>query len=544
MNKDIIVSEIGMKCVDIAQATVAHIVGRDYELMFCNCWEFSFIENKEDINFNFKSKEDEYILEKYFHTIAIRMSKNISDFSYYLEKYYNIRTTYYSNLSSNKVWSMISNITNGKNYIGMWYDQFYLPWAKEIRKQAPLRYDGFILIIGYNVIEKKIICLDIHGSRKVEMLTLDIFLKYIYSKSEHYLIKYEVLKEKKEIDFKNIQSNLYNNFGNLDISSMIYKMRKFEMFLEKDFDYQRELELSLLGRYELSAPTHIEGIKSLTDISRKRNLFSIYLKYVGKKVEDENILYLSDKFKLLAADWQIMVSIMVKSYYLKDFKGLNKKLYNQVQVCIAHEESILNNLFDERKREHKHINYIIEEKRDELNLGYDLLDINKYYNSKAFAKDRSNDEKANFDNLGNFLIIPKNKEIVCSGCHIDIYQNRYDNISCDGQVIDNLDKKYQCLFLIGACDLGAYYGNFRIEYDDNTFEDKIVGFGEWRVEKCEFNEVVIWKGARVNFGEINNEELGYIFQQKIIIMRRNKIKKIILPKNKHIHIWGIIGKQL
>ena len=410
MSEDIIVAKSGMKCTEITQATISHMAGRGYELMFCDSWGFSFINDKKIIEDHIIIKEQQNIIEQYYDTIAVRTSSGYSNFSENLEKYYGIETTVLTNIKSCDIKPIVFNAFRANSYIGMWFDQYYMPWAKEIRKEAPLRYDGFLLLLGYDSIHKEILCLDIHGSRNMEKLPIKSFYEYINSIQYQNLMIYRVSNEKSQYLLSDVLNHIYDRF-NHDINNGIFnQMNQFAVFLNEKFDFQREIELSLLNIDKLSAPTHIEGIKVISDISRKRNLFSLCLEYIGLMSGKDSIGFLADKFKLLAGYWQMIVSFLVKSFYKNDITNINSKLYNQAMICIEYEEKICNCLLNTLSSKiiyNEHINKIT--KQDFI---YEMIQIEQYYNNKAFANSVSNNEKANFDGLGNFLLMPLTKKII------------------------------------------------------------------------------------------------------------------------------------
>ena len=308
------------------------------------------------------------------------------------------------------------------------------------------------------------------------------------------------------------------------------KMKRFAYFIRNNLDMEKEEKYSLLGVEALSAPTHIEGVKKIRDIARMRNLYAITLEYYAERKTE--VIPLANYFRIAASNWQNIVSLLVKASYLKEYKGLEERVAKLIIKCADYELDIINYMVALEKK----IEFNYCEKKDigVFDKGKKIeLDIKHFYNNRAFALTELNKEDANIDGMGSFLL--KSQKEYRSEI---IKDRKYDNIVCCEQKIV-IDEQIKKIFIVGTCDSGAYYGNLGIFYDDGILENKLIGFGEWRFEKCELGEKVVWKGERVCFGKLCIEEQGYIFEYKLDDFRNVKIKKIMLPKNKHIHIFKI-----
>ena len=534
MQDVILEASMGMKCTDIAQATLARLHKREYRLMFADCWKFSYIEDESIIINAMKECNREGEIYPYKDTIGLRLSGKVEGIDENLYKYHGIKTSYY-NWKGKELIDNTFQMLNAGGCVGMWYDQFYMPWAKEMRKKAPLRYDGFFVLLEYKEYINSFLCIDIHGSRKIEVLPFEIFQQFVNLGEEHKIIVYEIFEERRiEYGLKENISIQLKRVGYGTGNSICDKMRKFSRFVKENLDFEKEVQYSLLDIPELSAPTHIDGVKRIRDVARMRTLYSITLEYYAE--HNPLMKSLASEFKIAASNWQNIVSVLVKASYLKENKGLGETIAGLILKCADYEEYIMEHMQSLLKTMNEDDGSIEEE--EEVGKQQEFLYLKKFFNNKAFAKSINNVENADIDGMGNFMICEKKHKTQENNLFSILETEKYDNVVCCGQNI-KMDKTIESMSVIGTCDSGAYYGGIKIIYQDDIVENKVIGFGEWRFDKCELGERLVWSGERVYFGMESKEEQGHIFENVLNGFRKCKIKEIVLPLNSHIHIFGI-----
>lgn len=179
---------------------------------------------------------------------------------------------------------------------------------------------------------------------------------------------------------------------------------------------------------------------------------------------------------------------------------------------------------------------------------FKVLDIKKLMNHKVLYKLENIDSISLFDKSEIYLIYPKEglKLDEIELCNEYIYEfngNRdYDNIICEGQVINFPMQNIREILIIGYCDFG-------------TVSDYLDIIGENYIEKCEFVMKTIqsdsWQGIDNSIKNVNCKTafsmMGHDGQKHKIYYWKasteNKLKKyssIKLPFNISIHIISIV----
>jgi hypothetical protein len=121
--------------------------------------------------------------------------------------------------------------------------------------------------------------------------------------------------------------------------------------------------------------------------------------------------------------------------------------------------------------------------------------------------------------------------------------NIYDNISCNCQKINFIEKNYSTLIIIGCAEWGNQSTSIIVNY---VGENKIklpFEISDWSFSEPIFNELLIWKGKsfeRTKNGiELINWFKGNIFAQLIKLDKSKKLESIVLPDCGNIHVFAL-----
>lgn len=579
-----IVEQGGMVCQDMAYATAAVALKREYQLMYLKAWEFDFSLEHTFLSKNpkefalydsYEPEKQKSICREYEQAIGKRVSAGNPDVELMLEAFHGVKVVQKSAEDENAYWNGILKQLDKKIPVDMWFDQYYMPWTKQMRKKAPLRYQGYMMINGYDPLTEQISCIDIHGTRQQESMPLSTFQEFLHQHQRFQYTTYEICNEGRFFD-RNIfltetLSRVYekNECG----YDMFAKMRGFAEYVRELFDLQREIALSHETKGEIAAPTHLLCSKGLIEVSRMRNLFAVTLDYIATHENNDSFHTMSKKFKLLATKWQVLVSMIGKAYFKHSYDGLSVQLAEHIEK-IAQMEDALAGQFEELlqttcddageivdcnskkkrngddvRKEHSGT----EVHRDCVGTSRTVtdvyLDLGADVNNKAFSPDNRNVWNADFDGLGNYLILDeqmKQERFDCAAGRFLLRtgQKEKDNICCNGQKITVEPAFYKEICILGACDSGAFYGQMQIQYEDGTSEDIILGFSEWRFGKCEFGDRSAWKGKRVYWNKISEEEMGYLFTTQISLHEARKVTGLKLPECENMHLFAVTLRKL
>ena len=119
--------------------------------------------------------------------------------------------------------------------------------------------------------------------------------------------------------------------------------------------------------------------------------------------------------------------------------------------------------------------------------------------------------------------------------------NYYDNISCNGQEIEDINKNIKYIDIIGSAEQGIFSDDCILIYDD--CEKRLnIDVTDWWDKSIFYNEKVVWNGICGEISSNNYESLNKvsIFSKKYTIDEKRKLKSIILPKCSNMHIFSIV----
>lgn len=512
-----LINAAGMKCNDMAKASVARCFHRDFELMFADAWKFNY------------SGADSSVIGGNISVGENRFAENLS-------KFHGVETLTKDISGQQECLDFLLSHLDQEMPINMGFDQAYLPWAKEVRKKVPLRYTGNILLWRYD--QDTLKCIDIHGSQQNESLPFSNFLEYAGTVDK---IKTNAFRKKHSTDEFDLKEHIELTENYLfKTDGMFEQMAQYAGKIKETLNFQQEIDYTIKQGRNLATPNWIIMVADIIDVGRMRALYSLSLKYMADTYKNADLDNLSNEFKMLWSKWQLIVSVLVKSYYAKNYDNLNLRVSNSMLDIIEEEKKLADKLAASITSSGyaNKISHMIPD--DETNIQYQYPDIRHFFNNKAFSTGLSG-EKADFDGLGNYYLLKdvKGSEVVLGRkITFRIQMGENDNIKCLGQSLKvDLCGVRQICFL-GACESGAFFGEFELSFQEEHSQKAILGFGEWRFGKCELGESLAYVADRVYFNRVSEQEKGYIFFNTINVPNEN-VSEIKLPNCENMHIFAI-----
>lgn len=122
------------------------------------------------------------------------------------------------------------------------------------------------------------------------------------------------------------------------------------------------------------------------------------------------------------------------------------------------------------------------------------------------------------------------------------YENKYDNVSTDGQHI-KIGSYISEIHIVGTSCPGDYLEEFVLCKDDGKRKEFKIGFSDFlSIEPC-FEESLIYQSnyAHSQFGRAEHLKIS-MWINSIVIEEKEFIEELILPKNMFLHIFSITIK--
>ncbi len=307
----------------------------------------------------------------------------------------------------------------------------------------------------------------------------------------------------------------------------------------------------VIGKYNDLNINDVPLIFNSAILYRSRAFFSFVLSYIGNKFNDKVMLELADQLMISASKFYSIRSLLLKCYFLQNMSESHKQRVSEFLLKIVEIEA---NVLECLKK--NQVTYMMEadEKGNKdvtvlENSNYYKIELDKYYNNKAFGESLQNSSGADFDSMGGFFI---GREYPYGGtlCLNDIYNfniskkgKMYDNISCCGQEIEIEPGVHPCIAIMASVSHGNFKDYMTVVYESGKQEQVLLACSSCWYPKAHFNEEIIWQGeyvAKANREDYYMEKRKLnIYAQKYTIGSGEKIVKIILLDCPDIHIFAI-----
>lgn len=115
-------------------------------------------------------------------------------------------------------------------------------------------------------------------------------------------------------------------------------------------------------------------------------------------------------------------------------------------------------------------------------MNYDCIDITGFYNNKMIFSEHENIAASALDDCfinSCFDNINSGKIPLLFSSGTDINHLQYDNISCEGQIIDLHNRLYKSIYCVGFCEWGDMRGELTLNYQNGTVRHTDIFFYDW-----------------------------------------------------------------
>lgn len=518
MNSMRLIQTADMKCDDAAIATVATWWGRNYEMAFSQLWDFKFLpedtKNPNLIGTRIKTPDE---LSKYIN----------------LQKYHDILTTRFDCKDSEEFEHLLLEEVKNGHPVMMEIDPRNKPWATKRELTDNL---SFILAYDFDRAKNGLICLDIHGSKKVEFLPMQNFVQECKSRKTFYFGAFSKLEQKEiQIDWKEFLLNSVNNICKNPENDYFGAIKSFADSFE---NIDLELECSDSNFY--MSPI----CWNMKNICRYRNLYALSLEYLSKKCNKREIDDIAKMFIQAGSKWYLGLALLTKSVYVKSInkdiiERIKKAIYNaadfEKEIC----ESIYKLCDTGSLAQAK--NFEVNSKDKISGKRFYNLPLDKYFNNKAFYTDEHIED---FDGTFSCFLkdgLPESGLVSVGEKTFDMRNcllPKMDNISCRSQTINiDFNERISGIYFLCCAEWGNFYENIKIIYKDNHTENCYVTFADWIYKTTYQGLTIAWQGK----GMYENREKTadvFIFEQAFPV-NNEEIKAIELPYLPNCHIFAI-----
>ena len=484
------------ECVEHALVSFGETLGIDFVKAYAGSWKFDFEEKQE--------KKHNVI-----GSCIYQKSELVNNYN----KYNDIAISYINVEVVEQLIDIIFENCNRNIPTIIHMDTYYSYWGLLYNKI----HSGHVAIaVGIDVNEKKICIVDPDYSETPFWVGFELLV----NASKFYL---------------------QISIGNEDKYS--YDKLLFEIFERKEIYMNQFNRIELFAKkfYNQFEPISEFGIKcdidavldsEIIEIIKNRNMFIVFLEQLLNQYS--NIEKVIENLYISIGKWNTVMNVFFKAARTGWRKDFNEKIYNILMSISQVEREAYNQLYDcKRKIIYKNKSVSCTKTK------CITIDISKSCNNKGFIFKNDVVENCDLTGVGEYIEL-NNYE--ASLLHNEVvfkclFKNVFDNIICNGQIIDLdvIDDVFSIEILLCAEWGGCEDSINLIDCSGYEFNKKIVAND---ISEVDLNNVLVIGKSKNMDGSIVNEKVG-VTHNSIILDEEIKLKSIRLPVNPNMHILAI-----
>ncbi|MCL6588780.1 MAG: hypothetical protein K6U80_02400 [Firmicutes bacterium] len=514
----------GHDCLEDLIASVAAWWNRSHELIFIESWGFYFDQNSGDI-FGKRLRPVADI------EILIKKQK-------FLEKFHGIKCIYNNTIASAGVLNFLRLQIQAGFPIICFIDMFWCPCSHGYKKRHA---SHTILVTGIDGAGENLFFIDPLISKKGERISAGEFLEGYESCIT--FIKKDL--KRLHLSWRKI---IQDAVRNLKSSAVFEQMRIFAGELERNVDLTVEIDNS---HFIWDAPL----MKRIQEVKGGRLKFILALQYLVKNFGAVKLEEACEKLKYVASRWDVVYSILVKSYLSKN-KEVIAQAATKIREIADLEEDIARLLLDitnsgsmKNSMAEKNLETLPAKLPQAQVSRVVFVELKDYMNNRAFGESGNTRGMANFDGIGTYYIwknqgtggVLKAGEMKFKFPQPE--DGAYDNISCQGQEIKVTEDEYCNIMLLGCAEMGSFIDTLTVNYSDGQSESVEFGFTNHTINNPIYGEVVACKVEGVGLDRDGNdlffEDPVQIFAKSYILKKKGRVVSVNLPDLSNIHIFAI-----
>lgn len=505
-------------------ASVAGWLGRDYELMFSECWSIRFNSLGDRSHLGERigvEKNNGLNLLKQYHGIQF-IYKNIEDVNSALE-------------------IIKRELIDGRPVIGI-VDAYWVPWDDVFQK---LHSSGhFFLIVDIDKLRNDLTCVDGYFMQKDVIIPRGNFATGFKN-----LMTVSILNDRQNDLYKIINSAAKSFMGDNKSKNSVKAIYDFAEEIEKINDLEQEIT-GYDGYWSTPLWT------AFNEIVKGHVQFATTLRYIARKIPalTLKLMEVSERVLQMSEQWFVVRGMIGKAVVVKEPKLIINRLSNKIKNIAYEEEIVAQELL-----------MIVQEKTNLLNKNavvvnnsscilegiktQDMIyaDLTQYFNNDGFSNHLSFTCSADLTGFGycfSMQGLPVDETWEIEGMKFKfptIAEEQNNNISCLSQLIPIPVNNYSYFMILMCAEFGDFVSQLEIMYDNGKIESIPMCVTEWN-SLPKFGEVIAWKGniiKRVESSIKLIESPHYIFAKVYPLNSNLLLSGIRLPECPNIHVFSI-----
>lgn len=507
-------------CAEMEVAAVAGWLGRGYEFMFADSWNFSF---------------DPCRSERIGECLSVNLRFDVG----LLERYHGIliqeRVLY---TFAEAVEDIRSELRQGRPVI-VALRANAVPWDGGFRNPSNIRLHA-ATIIGFSDEHQAFICTDSWYGKYAAHCPMELFEEaYIHHAT------LTVTKDEPAYDDWQARVRAHVPVGEHKDRDPYEQMRALASAVRTRLNLADELRDS---RSWHDSPL----IKSVFDLSSGRKMFASLLRLLAQMNELAGMEPMIEELEEASYRWRSVNKIIVNELMNPSGESdYSRILADKIEEIARLEERTARRLLaycdDYHPMEEAAAGKetVRETERSAIRSEYLCLPLNAHFNNQGFGEMDS--RSADLTNMGTYFLaegMPADSILTIEGAPFqwpEIREGTADNIACKAQVIRLPEGRYADISFLGCGEWGNYVETGFIDYADGTSDSIRIRFTDW-TNPPRFGETQAWSGRIVERNEIRSyilDQPGTIFLQRYTLQRDKEAVALRLPYSPGMHLFAI-----
>ena len=413
-------------------------------------------------------------------------------------------------------------------------DGYYSPWDIHYHK---MHSDHAVIIIGIDLDKEIVFCSDRYYSNKIESVSFSNLSKWIQQ-----CVCYHAVARSRRLSLDESNYLIFSHMKDMMENKVFEKIRSFAEYVKTRIDIEKEF-------FSFDNFEKTPFVIALNDLGYGRESFSRTLGFIKDKYRKYELDYFIDNFEQIGRRWRDL-GLLICKYIATNNKHFNIEKMAQNIVGIAHKEEVLfDELYGYLNGSIKIETPVFKEYDWTLDKGEIIqLDISNIMNNRAFAQKIDNNEKANFNDSDEFMVLQSklaDHSIRCNDVmlevKIDDFTSLYDNFGCDEQIFKVDPAQYSAIYLVSTAQYVNQKSNIVVEYSDGTTANLPFCVTDWRTDRV-FGEQIAYEAISC---KIVNEEKNivqgnaYLYLQGVRLDSKKYLSSFTLPYHPNIHIFAL-----
>ncbi|WP_035293167.1 BtrH N-terminal domain-containing protein [Brevibacillus laterosporus] len=287
-------------CIEDLVASITYWLGRNYELMFADSWDFGFDQSKYE-----------------GQTLGSRLVLRPDNYMPLLEKYHGLESKTLEASDRKETFELVRSELFCKRPVVVTMDSYWVPWDEKYQKE---NNPHILIIVGIDLVTQHFYCTDPFFQKKGVVLPYNNFEQGCLNAITFFTVSEE------KLHFDEIIEDIVEGLSHYMREGRAFvEMKKFAEAIVSSLDMQAEM----FGYNEFS---NVPLFLQLAEVANGRVKYAHMLSFLGERFLPSLVFY-AEELKKLGNGWNVVRGMLIKLYITNNnnpevLEKIRAKIYN------------------------------------------------------------------------------------------------------------------------------------------------------------------------------------------------------------------------